>query len=504
MNDSSDAQPQNNHPARPAAAIRYYAQPAHILLAGIALGLSATYLIVDGPAGGGPGFVAWLALLAGASLWLARSAGTLRTRTLVLWSAIALSAAVIMSLRDLDLLIPAMWLVILACAALTALQTNGMTLRDARFIDQLLAGFTLPLKVLTQGPSLLAHIDLQAHTRNPRLGGLLRGILLALPILAVFFALFASADAAFNSYAQSLTHRLSPATLQNLAKALVFSWIAASLLALATRLPQRTPRTTYRTVKLGTVEATVILSLVTALFALFVLLQLGYLFGGSATIESTSGLTLADYARRGFFELLIVGALTLALLLGLDATDCERRVLQRFGTTLVLFVLIILASAVQRMLLYTETFGLTIDRFAALGFLLWQAFNLASFALTVLRGHNQHFASGLAISAVVALLLLGLINPAAIVAKFNIERTLTEQAPLDVDYLMELGSDVVPVILEGYDELSAAEQCAVTRQLADPRLFPAAMNPDDWRGWNASQLKARRMIDARQGQLRRC
>ena len=60
--------------------------------------------------------------------------------------------------------------------------------------------------------------------------------------------------------------------------------------------------------RLGAVEAATILLVVDALFAIFVTLQLAWLFGGRDTLAMT-GLTYAEYARRGFFDLVIVAVL---------------------------------------------------------------------------------------------------------------------------------------------------------------------------------------------------
>ena len=51
-----------------------------------------------------------------------------------------------------------------------------------------------------------------------------------------------------------------------------------------------------------TTTATVLAAL-DLLFLLFVALQARWLFGGAGVIEATTGLTVSEYARRGFFEL---------------------------------------------------------------------------------------------------------------------------------------------------------------------------------------------------------
>lgn len=498
------ASPASSAADTPAAtAPAFWPAPQHLVLGGAALGLAAGYLLWNGPTG--PGLLVWLLLLAGTAAWLGRAAGMQRLRMLALWSATAVAAALLLVLRDLPILIPAMWLVILAAAVLTLLEASGVSLRTARLGDHLRAAFRLPLNVLSLAPRLLGRIDLNHYTRNPRLSGLLRGTVLALPLLAIFIALFAAADATFNRYAMQLTGLFSADSLQYLLMAAVYGWIATGLLASACLQPSAAALRSPRQLRLGTLEAGIILGLTSALFVLFVLLQLGYLFGGAETIERTSGLTLAQYARRGFFELLMVAGLTLALLLGLGATDCDRRVFRRFGTILVACVLIILVSAAQRLWLYTTAFGLTVDRFNALAVMLWQACNLLAFAATVLRERVEAFASMLVISGIATLLLLALVNPAAVVTRINLERALAGEIRLDSNYLMSLGSDAVPVLLDHYDALPASAQCEIAWRAV--LAYPVATDGNrlrsqhDWRNWNASRAAAQGAVDARRSEL---
>ena len=62
---------------------------------------------------------------------------------------------------------------------------------------------------------------------------------------------------------------------------------------------------------------------VAALFAIFVTLQLAYLFGGRDTLDAAA-ITFSSYARRGFFELIGAVALVGLLLFGLELAVRDR------------------------------------------------------------------------------------------------------------------------------------------------------------------------------------
>jgi hypothetical protein len=491
MNPTTDTLPA----AGTTANASLYSRAEQILLPGLVMGIAGDLLLRAGPFG--IGLFLWLALLAASALWLARSAGPARLHSIAIWSAAALCAASITVMRDLEALIPAMLLVIVACAVMTSLESSGITLRAARIRDYLVTGFTFPLQMLTFTPRLLKQANFSAITGNQRVPGVVRGIVLALPVLLVFGALFASADAGFSRYLSGLTTIVSPATLQHMLVVLILGWLATSLLGVACRKAFASTEESAPTAPLsiGPVETHMILALVSVLFAAFVFLQLGYLFGGSEVIVSTSGLTVAEHARRGFFELLFVAALTLALLFAMSLTDCERHVLRRYGMVLIVCVLIILASSLQRLFLYTDAFGMTLDRFSALAAILWLVVNLLSFAATVLRGDIAGFASGIAISAISCLLLLGVVNPAAVVTRINLDRSLDQNRELDVGYLLQLGADPLPLMLERFEELEARDQCAVALHIVES--YPTVMDGsststtgEDWRRWNAGRFAA--------------
>jgi hypothetical protein len=491
MNTISDAA----QPSQPPASLALHARAERILLPGLMLGFAGDYLLRDGPHG--LGLLAWLALLAAFALWLARDAGVSRLRTIALTSATALCAALMTALRDLDGLIPAMLLVVLLCAVLMSLASSGISLRAAQVRDYLATTFSLPLQMFTLAPRVLHQANLGKVARNERAPKVVRGIVFAIPVLMVFGVLFAAADAGFSQYLSSITTVISARTLQHLLVVLVFAWLATSLLGIACRAASNSTAapSSIALLRVGATETHVVLALVSVLFMAFVVLQLGYLFGGTEVITNTSGLTIAEHARRGFFELVVVSALTLAFLYGLSLTDCEPRILRRYGLVLIACVLVILGSALQRLFLYTEAFGLTIERFCALAAIAWLVFNLLAFSTTILRGDIRRFASGIVISGIASLLLLGLANPAAIVTRINLDRSIERKLPLDVHYLLSLGTDAIPPVLARFNALQPSEQCAIAIHIASRYpLVPTGAATDtneDWRRWNLSRRLAR-------------
>ncbi len=159
---------------------------------------------------------------------------------------------------------------------------------------------------------------------------------------------------------------------------------------------------------LGTVETVIILGLVDLLFLGFVIVQVPYLFGGMEFIQNTPDLNLANYARRGFGELVAVAALVLPILLvshWLLRSEVKRlkNIFRVLAGVQIALLFVIMASAVQRLILLTGElgYGMTTVRFYPMVFMLWLALVFVWFALTVLRGARQNFAWGALWSAII-------------------------------------------------------------------------------------------------------
>ncbi|HSH94141.1 MAG TPA: DUF4153 domain-containing protein, partial [Roseimicrobium sp.] len=187
---------------------------------------------------------------------------------------------------------------------------------------------------------------------------ILLGCLLAVPFLLLFGTLFASADTAFRDLVSWLIDFDLTAFLKHLTITGICGWIAAGylirlLLSDTNPTPPALPEDGRRSI--GAVEIPVILTLLTVLFAAFVFVQIHYLFGNSSLVQLTPGLTYADYARRGFFELVAVAELVLPMLLIGDwllGEDSDKRWFRRLSAVLIILLLIIMTSATKRMFLY--------------------------------------------------------------------------------------------------------------------------------------------------------
>jgi hypothetical protein len=247
---------------------------------------------------------------------------------------------------------------------------------------------------------------------------------------------------------------------------------------------------------LGLIEIGTVLALLDLLFLGFVLVQFRYFFGGAALVRETTGLSYAEYARRGFFELVTVSGLALPLLLfahWLLRKDNPRaeRVFRAFAGAQLVLLAVIMVSAVQRMRLYQREYGLTEQRLYPTAFMAWLAVVFVWFALTVLRGHRERFAFGAMIAGYVLIAGLQFLNPDGLIARVNAAR-VAEGRSFDVNYASSLSGDAVPELMVSLPSLQAADRCVLATRLL--RTWRPSQ-PSDWRTWGVARARAFAVVE---------
>ncbi len=337
------------------------------------------------------------------------------------------------------------------------------------------------------------------HGRQARAAAV--GVALAVPVLLVFGGLLMSADPGFERMVRSLVDWDFSTIASHVLLAAFIAWTSAGYLrTLATakdpvlKLGDAALAKAPSKPALGMLELGIPLGALSGIFLVFVGLQTRYLFGGEAVILETAGLTYAEYARGGFFELVTASTLLLPVLLGTEwlLDKSNMRNVMRFRTlsaTLLVLIGLMMLSAVQRMRLYMDAYGLTEDRFYAMAFMIWIGVVLALFGATVLRGMRNRFAFGAVTTGFVTLAILNTMNPEAVIMRTNLARA-EAGAELDLEYAGRLHAGAIPEFVARAPALLTEDQCDVFRQTIDRWTQEAA----DWRTWNLSRAKARRAV----------
>ncbi|MBI1765183.1 MAG: DUF4173 domain-containing protein [Acidobacteria bacterium] len=452
----------------------------------------------------GPNLLLWLSLTVGAVVLWQRQAGIVRNRETnwltgslfvfafgFLWRDSAV-------LRALDVLALAVLLTLIGLRAQT-----GKLLRAA-ISEYLGAALHCAGNAMT-GPLILLFNEI-GWRELPRAGwsrrafAIGRGVLIALPLLFVFGVLLVAADAAFEELVAKL-FRLDFASLFLHVMAMTgIAWLVSGYLRALQ--PEAKPgnlagAATKIAPKLGIVEIGTALSLLDALFLVFVLVQFQYLFFGAAHFKPGAGTAYAIYARRGFFELVTVAALVLPLLLGAhwllrkDEPQAERIFRVLAGTQIgLLFVM--MASALYRMRLYQLCCGLTELRVYTMAFMIWLALVFGWFAWTVLRGQRERFTFGAVAARLALVAILHVINPDELIARVNVQRAQSG-LPLDVLYTASLSADSIPALVAGLPYLKPEDQRLLRQRLLERQPEFAYRG---WRSWNWARMRAWQSCEA--------
>lgn len=363
------------------------------------------------------------------------------------------------------------------------------------------------------------------HTSNgePVTGGqksrsiwpVVRGVLFAVPVLAFFAALLASADAVFANRLESFVALFR---LENLPEyifrgmyILALAYLLAGVLLHAARKSAEEKLLGLEKPVLppffGFTEASIVLGSVVALFALFVGIQFQYFFGGQANIN-IEGFTYAEYARRGFGELVSVAFFSLLLFLGLGGivrreSERQHRVFAGLGVALTVLVGVMLLSAFQRLLLYEAAYGFTRLRTYTHVFIIWLGLLLAvTVALDMLR-QVRWFAFAALVAAVGFAMTLPVLNVDAFIARSNVAR-VAQGKDLDVGYLASLSTDAVPALVGLYQSpaVDDATRIRLGAALACKTHFGSLSRTDPgWRAFSLSRYLADRALASLQARL---
>jgi hypothetical protein len=245
-----------------------------------------------------------------------------------------------------------------------------------------------------------------------------------------------------------------------------------------------------------------ILVLINIIYAVFSFIQFTYLFGGS-TFVLPSSYTYAEYARRGFFELIVVSIINFGILLfGIVFVKKENKkmldAIRTFFTLLVIFTFVILTSAFYRMLVYEQAYGFTYLRVFVQTFMIMLFFlfivNIIYIWYPKLPIIKSYFIISLAVY-----IIMNFANVDVIIARNNIDRYY-ETKQIDMVYLKGLSYDAVPEMQKLLTSVKDSSESGEKRIAEDILEYFEDKNIEledqkSWQSFNISRYRAERIID---------
>ncbi len=447
-----------------------------ILIASVVLGVIGDSFLDVRP--WGAGVAAFAAVVFGVCLYVRRVGGATiaKSTTWVAFASVAFAA--LFAWRDADGLRALNGLVLFICVGFTGLRAGLGAVYAARLSDLM---WRAPLQwfgfIGHAGRLVAEEIRWKEMTEKRRLASVFavgRGLLLAVVPVGLVIVLLANADAVFEKV---MTPNISidPGdAFLHFCVWIIVAFLCAGFLRKmfiargelnappVIAPPQKTP------FKFGITEIVTVLISLNAVVGLFVGIQFRYLFGGAGHVQSTTGLSYAEYARHGFFELLTVVALAIPMLMamnGLLKRDNLRhqKIFRCVSGIFVVQIFVVAASALERMKLYVDFYSLSPLRLYAVTGMIFMIGLLGLFLGTTLRGKSNRFAFGAFVWLAVVVFGLNIANPDAMIARYNLQPR--PGYTIDTELLASLSSDATPVLLSGASGLDSAAKREVNDAL---------------------------------------
>ena len=439
-----------------------------------------------------------------------------------IWTAAGVAGlAYIVRKRSASNLVPAIGLMAVAAAAgaaFTASELNivlilftvivllavAMLLATGQDIARITAWFTATAPVVAISNVAVSGVKYAAGAtsliRSPRAQVALRAAAITLPVVIVFALLLSVADPTFARWRDAIEEILTnwnflPRTIFFI----VMLGFSLGVYGFAAHAPDSAPSATPEPRRfLGSAERLILTASVAGLLWLFLALQLTYLFGNLPEVPG-SGVTFADYARRGFGEMTIV-ALATALLIVLTERfgirDERYRITRIMTFALIAAVLLLLISAFNRVLLYEEAYGYTTARLYAKFFMILIAVALIALTIEVAGELDSgRLFRRVAATAFALLITITWWNHEAWIAGKNIGRFATT-GKLDASYLVrDLSPDAIPTIVRLLPSLPEPARSEL-QQLLVRRYDPThpLLSDRRWFEWNRGRIEAREAL----------
>ena len=357
--------------------------------------------------------------------------------------------------------------------------------------------FLAPFRVVTTTAREVASAP--NSVSSPRSRSIIKGALLSVPLVIVLVALLGSADPVIRWSTDHIAAWLPDWSFPP--RVLFFAFLLTLTLG-ANSIARRQPAAKFPQYPqlgvaptVGLTEQRMVLWSAAVVLWLFVLLQASYFIHPPPAAVGT-GVTFADFARRGFGELSFAATLVGAIILVLeyvrpaDATEHDRAILRRLELALIIAIELVLISAYRRVILYEQAYGYTTARVFAQAYMIVMALSLGALALEITSGRTSiAFGRRVAEIALGAFTVLVFWNFEAWIVNKNLDRGAIT-GKFDARYTRQLSRDAIPTLVQRRTEIPVAQRDSVMSQLGCER-FQAERR---WFEWNRSVAAADRAL----------
>ncbi len=384
-------------------------------------------------------------------------------------------------------------------------QENNYNWYDARFIKDIFYGIFNRALGYTSKPFVMGLNSLRirkSHGKYDVVKKILIGLAISIPLLIIIISLLASADRVFKHFIDEIsssfgTINISDFSLQGIAAFLVAIIVFSYIWSFSNHNDRIQAQAQPNSLETNNrswdpIISITILIAINCVYLVFILIQFAYMFG-SLNNALPPDFTYAEYARRGFFELLMVTLINFSLVLSSirftrKDGNLVARTVQILHSLLILCTVVILSSAYFRMSLYEAVFGYTYLRVLTHSFMIFLG---VLFLIAFYKIWNERISllkPYIAIG-IIAYLILNFANIDVIIANNNIDRYV-KTGKLDTQYLKNLSYDSIPVLVNLLKDENAPAD--IKRNLLEQQK--ELSKKQHWQSFNLSRHKAKQVL----------
>lgn len=315
------------------------------------------------------------------------------------------------------------------------------------------------------------------------------GILISLPLLFVITFLLSAADAKFGQLLSSIPQKMINLNFE-------YIWRGIKIFMMAIIFFCYLKVVAKKTVLIGlpaekqekhwdTIIVTTILIFMNITYLLFTIVQFQYFFSG--TLEE--GLSYSEYARRGFFELMLVSVINYVVLISAVMKNKQSIIIKVLLTMLIGFTGVMLVSAFLRLSMYEEAYGFTYLRVLVHSFMIYL---LIVFVFTLVKTwiNRLSLTRFYLLSSLLFYIGLNIVGIDNMIVSKNIER-YEQTGKLDIGYLRGLSYSVIPELVDLYEE---NPNIPGLKQLLDEKESKLTTEKQSWQSYNLPREHAKKVL----------
>lgn len=387
---------------------------------------------------------------------------------------------------------------------------------SCKLVFDLVSGiFAKPLNCL---PSISRSFS-KSFNKQSGLKYVIVGIVIALPVMIVIVPLLSSSDEAFSGLVSMMLKNVGVYIGELVAAAVIAPFLVSYFVSKNKKFGIESNIKNSFGGKVPSAVAVSFLSVISVTYVVYLFSQLAYFFSAfSGILPDGYTFSASEYARRGFFEMFaicVINFIIISLASVLTKRDSKCRVplaVKILSAFIVSFSMLLLITAMEKMKLNIEYFGMSKNRVLVSVFMLMMLVAIVFYFIHIFKPRFSYF-QALVLVCSIMLCVLSYSNLDARIAQYNVEKYLNgELDSIDVEYLSSLSDsafEYITQLADAEDHLVAKEAksaiCSLkndnmrymrAKARTDSECFDIEyLGTDDFREFNLSKQKSLKAIE---------